>query len=98
MQLRVRLEVDPPGHLAGAIGRQLVSLARRQLGRAVAHAPGDAAGQQATQPALNRRGHFAENAHQLRRVHERHPAEELEHLSFGKAHVSTVSKFNVFLS
>ena len=35
---------------------------------------------------------FAEHACQLGRMHERHPAESVEQLSFGECHVWSVAK------
>ena len=57
-----------------------VSLARRQVGGAVDHAPSYAVGQQAGQRTVNRRVRVAEDARQFRRVDERLPAEGVEHL------------------
>ena len=48
-EIRGSPKAKEPGRLAEAIGRQVVSMARRQLGGAVAHPPDDAVGQQAGQ-------------------------------------------------
>ena len=77
-EVRGGLEAEDPSCLSDALGRQVVPLARRQVGGAVAHPPGDAVGQQAGQSAVDRGVRLAEDACQLRRVDERHPAEEVE--------------------
>ena len=49
-----------------AVGRQVVSLARRQVGGPVTHPPDDPVGQQAGQGSVNRGVRLAENERQLR--------------------------------
>ena len=81
--------------MSDALGRQVVSLARRQVGGAVAHAPDNAVGQQVGQGSVDGRVRLAQDARQFRRVDERHPAEgveEVERLSVGEGHISSVVK------
>ena len=58
----------------------------------MAHTPSDAIAQQAGQGSVDRGVGLAEDARQLRRVDERHPAEGVEQLSVGECHVSSVAK------
>ena len=74
-EVRGRREAEEPGGLSDAVGRQEVSLARRQVGGAVADPPGVAVGQQVGQCSVDGRVRLAEDACQLRRVDERRPAE-----------------------
>ena len=60
------------------MGNVGVSLARRQMGGAVAHTPDDALGQQTGQGTVNRGVRLAENERQFRRIDERRPAEGVE--------------------
>ena len=71
---------------------QVVSVARRQVCGAVAHAPGDAPGQQAGQGTVDSRKRLAQDARQLHRIYERHSAEGVQHLAVGEGHVSSVTK------
>ena len=73
-----------------ALGRQVVPLARRQVGGAVADPPRVAVGQQAGQSAVDRGVRLAENEGQLRRIDERHPAEGVENLSLGECQVGVL--------
>ena len=75
----------PFTHEAG--GRQVVSLARRQVDGAVADAAHHAVGQQAGQGSVDRRVRLAYDACQFCRVDERHPAEGFERMSFGHGHM-----------
>ena len=87
-EVRGRVEAKGVGGLADALGSQVVPSARRQMGGPVAHPPDDAVGQQAGQGSVDSRVGLAEDARQLRRVDERHPAEGVKHLSFGEGHAS----------
>ena len=60
------------------LSRHIVSLARRQVGGAVAHPSGDAFGQQPAQGAVNGRVRLADDERQLHRVDERRPAEGVD--------------------
>ena len=63
------------------------------------HPPDDAVGQQAGQGAVDGRMGLAQDARQLRRVDERHPAEGVEQLSFGECHVRVlVSPSDMFIA
>ena len=63
----------------------------------VADPPGDAVGQQVGQGAVDRGVWLTEDACQLCRIDERHPAEDVEHLSVGEGHIRVpVSRFAVF--
>ncbi len=64
-EVRGRLEVEHLGGFVDATGRQIVSLAGRQLGGAMADAPGNSVGQQTGQFAVDRRVRLAEDACQL---------------------------------
>ena len=90
-EVRERIEAEEPGNLSDALGRQVVPLARRQVGGAVARPSHDAIGQQVGQGSVNGRVRLAQDACQLRRVDERHPAERIEHLPVGEGHVSSVT-------
>ena len=89
-EVRGGLEAENRGGFADAVGRQVVSPARRQVGGAVAHPPGDADGQEAGQGAVDRGVRLAENEGQLRRIDERHPAEGVENLSLGECQVGVL--------
>ena len=69
----------------------MVSLARRQVGGAVAHPPDYAFGQQVSQDAVGRSVRLAENERHLRRIDEGRPAEGVEQLSVEEGHVSSVT-------
>ena len=72
--------------------RQVVSLARRQVGGSVAHPPHDAVGQQAGQGAVNRRVRLPQDERQFRRVAERRPAEGVEQLLVWQSHMFSVAR------
>ena len=96
-EVRGRLEAEHLGGFADSIGRQVVSVARRQMGGAVAHTPDDALGQQAGQGSVNRGVRLAENERQFRRIDERRPAEGVENLSVREGHIRVpVSRCAVF--
>ena len=80
-EIRGCVEVEHPCGLPDAVGGDEVSLARWQVGRPVAHPPGDAVGQQAGQGAVNGGVRLPQNARQLRGVYEGRPAEDVEQLS-----------------
>ena len=84
--------LDGLGGFADALGRQVVSLARRQLGGAVAHSPDDAFGHQAGQGSVDRGVRLTENECQLRRIDERRPADGVEQLSVREGHKLRVAK------
>ena len=65
-----RVEVQYPGGLPDAVCRQVVSLARRQVGGAVDHAPDDAVCRRDAQSSVDRGVWLARNERQLRRVNE----------------------------
>ena len=90
-KVRGSLEAQDSGGFTGALRRQVVSPAGRQVGRAVADAPRDAIGQQAGQPPMNGNVGLAQDHRQFRRVHEGHTAEVMEQFLVGDAHVSSVS-------
>ena len=75
-----RVEVQYPGGLCDAVCRQVVSLARRQVGGVVDHPPDDAVCRQVAQSSVDRGVWLAQNERQLRRVNERRPAEGVENL------------------
>ena len=58
-------KAEQPRSLSDALGRQVVPLARRQVGGAVVNAPGNTVGKQAGQCAVNGRGRLARDACQL---------------------------------
>ena len=58
--------------------RLVISLARRQMGSAVAHPPGDAVRQKIGQDAVDGRVRLAQDESQFRRIDEWHVAEEME--------------------
>ena len=89
-EVRGRREAEQLRCLSDAVGRQVVSLAGRQVGGAVTHPPGDAFGQEAGQGAVDRGVRLAENERQFRRIYERRPAEQVEQLSVGDGHVSSL--------
>ena len=64
-EVRGRPEAEQLRSLSDALGRQVVSLTRRQVGGAVAHPPDDDGGQQAGQGAVNRRVWLPQDACQL---------------------------------
>ena len=82
-EVRWRLKAEQLRGMSDALGRQVVSPARRQVDGAVAHAPGDALGQQAGQGAVDRSVGLAQDARQFRRVDKRRSAEGVEQQSFG---------------
>ena len=82
----------PGDSVRDAFGRQVVPMARRQVGRAVADPPGDAVRQQAGQEAVDGRVRLAQDERQFHRVGERHLAEEIEQQSVGEGHVSSVAE------
>ena len=65
-EVRGRGEAEDSCGLSDALGRQVVSLTRRQVGGAVAYPPGDALGQQLGQGAVDRGVRLTEDARQLR--------------------------------
>ena len=89
-KVRWRLKAEHPGGFTDSLRRQVVSLARRQVGGTVAGAPNDALGQQAGQGAVDGGVGLTQDERQLRRVDEGRPAESVEHLSFGQGHSSSV--------
>ena len=91
-EVRGHRKAENPGGLADALGRQIVSLARRQLGGAVTHPPDGAVGQQTGQGAVNRGVRLAENERQFRRIDERHPAEKVQQLSVRESHKLRVER------
>ena len=74
-EVRGHCKAEAHGGLSDALGRQVVLVARRQMGGAVADPPGDAVGQQAGQAAVDGRVRLAKDACQLHRVDERQTAE-----------------------
>ena len=64
-----------------AVGSQIVSLARRQVGGAVAHPLDDAVGPHVGQGSVDRGVRLAENERQFRRIDERRSAEGVQQLS-----------------
>ena len=58
-------------------------------------APDDAVGQQPGQGAVDGSVRLAQDACQLCRVDEWHPAEEMEQPLFGKGHISNLPKLDV---
>ena len=61
------------------------------MGRAVAHPPNDAAGQQAGQAPVDGNVGLPGDHRQFRRVHEGHPAQVVQQLLGGDAHLSSVA-------
>ena len=90
-EVRGRRKAENRGCLADALCRQVVPSARRQVGCAVAHAAGNAAGQQEGQSAVDGRVRFSEDVRQFRRIDKRHPAESVDELSVGEFHTLSVS-------
>ena len=86
-EVRGRPKAKGPGGLADSLGCQVVSPARRQVDGPVTDAADHAVRQQAGQGSVNGRGRLIQDARQLRRIDERHPAEEVEQLSVGEGHV-----------
>ena len=64
--VRGSVEAKHPSGFANALGRQVVSLARRQVGCAVAHAPDDALAHEVAQSEVDRGVRLAEDERQLR--------------------------------
>ena len=79
-EVRGRPEAEQLRSLSDAVGRQAVSLTRRQVGGAVTHPPDNTVSQQAGQPSVYGRARLAEDARQFRRIDERHLAEGLRKL------------------
>ena len=77
-EVRGRRKAENPGGLSDALVCQVVSLARRQVGGAVAHPPHDALGQQVGQGPVDGGVRLAKDAGQLCRIDERRPAEGIE--------------------
>ena len=80
-----------PGGFADALGRRVVSQARRQVGGAVAHPPNDAFVHQVGQSAVDGRVGLAKDERQLRRFDEGHPGEGVEQVLVGEGHKLSVA-------
>ena len=91
-EVRGRGKAEQLSGLSDAFGRQVVPLARRQMGGAVAHTPDYAFGQQVAQGSVDCGVRLAENKRQLRRIDERRSAKGVEQLSFGEGHMLRVAK------
>ena len=89
--VRGRVVAQDSGGFADALDRQVVPPAGRQMGRAVADPPGDALGQQAGQAPVDGNVGLPGDHRQFRRVHEGHPADVVQQLLVGDAHVSSVA-------
>lgn len=91
-EVRGSHEAEDSGGPVDAAGRQVLSLVRRQVCGAVAPPSHDAFCQQVAQGSVDRRVRLAEDARQLRRVDERRPAEGVQQLLVGEAHVLSVTE------
>ena len=89
---RGRRKTEEPDNLADALRFQVLSLARRQVDGAVAHAPDAAARHKSDQPTVVAREWVAQEACQFRRVDERHSAESVQKLSLGGGHTPSLAR------
>ena len=77
-EVRRRVVAQDIGGFGDALLREIVAVAGRQMGRAVAHPSGQASLQQGGQGAVHRRQRLAQDQRQFPRVDEGHEAEVVE--------------------